>query len=779
VTLPQGATVEDRWRVVQTGVGHWVDLACTVATEHYLCAWGYACLIAPQRAAVTLCLTTCTPAEVWINGVAVVQHAAFAAAPVQVSFSAQLTQGVNELLVRVATVGVGDVPLAIGLHGVDLPGVGLQLPTTLEPVARRQKLAAIMAAAQLAQPVYGREQKIVVRWPKTMDRIDALTVRLQTPSARIYAEAHPIVQRGSKVDFGEARQFPDGEYEVVLQPQFEEFYVQDLRVQQRLPLRIATAKWSALYYGTPEERRQEALHAAAKRKDSLAAEVANVALGQWTDLRREVVDAALARIAQHAVGSARDLMLLLGLAARFRDLPDFPDDLGWALEECVTQMAFAQTPLPGLLSAGCRLLAGQLYADRTFADHHAGEWQRMQGEQAVRAMLLQLTQLGLPQGESSGGLADTLVALSHLTDLAVSDEIAELAAVAIDKLGYLIALATFQGMWGGSQEGATTHTLFAGGLSPLSGVTRLWWGQGAFTADDAATVALACAESYQLPEIIAAVAVDRREVWSRRHDWVYEDQVQEEWGQTADGAQSLYRAALRSADYLLASAQGPRAWAGRTLAWQVTLGSDAVIFGNHPTTPSEQDAWAANYWRGNRQAPSVAQWHDWLAIAYAPDGEALPFTHAYFPVARFDEVDLRDGWAFARKGEGYVAITATGGVALTSVGLHAQRELTAAAPSVWLVQMGRGQTDGTWQEFMARILARELVLTTTDVRFAGLRGASLALTADGALVVDGQVQPVEGAGHILSPFGSAQTLPADLLDITYDDHVMRLDFGSS
>lgn len=768
VDLRGGSPIETRWLAVQTGSDGLVDLASTYATPHYVCAWTYALLVAPSRSPATWVLTTCSPTEVWVNGARVHAHHDFCSTPVPVEFRALLCEGVNEVLIRTAHAGAGHLPMAVGLRLVGVDGVGGRLPTTLEPVARRQKLAAVMAEAYLPQAVYGRHQKIVLRWPTDMNKTDALTARLQTPAARIYAEAHPVVHKGSKVDFGEARQFPDGEYEVLLQPQFEEYYVQDLRVQRRLPLRIANAKWSSLYYGTPEARRHEALAETAKRKGLLEAEVAKAALGDWSMLRREVVDQALALIQKRGIGCERQLLQLLGMVARQRDLPDFPDDLGWAIEEASTQIAFESEPMVGILGAACQLLAGQLYADRTFADHHTGEWQRMQGEKAALAWLQQTTQSGMPEGESSAGLADSLVALSHLTDLAVADEIAELAAVAIDKLAFTMALATFQGTWGGPQEGAETPTLLAGGLSPLSGVCRLWWGQGAYTAQAAAAVALACAESYQLPELIAAAALDRnQEAWTTRQDVI---QVDEE-------LVARPRVAFRTQDYLLASAQGHILCSENAVPWQVTLGPDAILFGNHPSLTSEHDGWPANFWRGTRQPPQVAQWYDFLAVVYAPDAAALPLTHAYFPAATFDEVSYQGGWAFARKGDGYVAITATGGVTLTTKGSAAYKELVAAAPATWIVQMGRNQSDGLFTDFVARVLNTELDLNVDGVRFGGLRGVALEFGADRPLTVAGQAQNPTTFPHLHSPFGTAQGLPATSLDISYLDHVMRLDFG--
>ena len=53
----------------------------------------------------------------------------------------------------------------------------------------------------------------------------------------------------------------------------------------------------------------------------------------------------------------------------------------------------------------------------------------------------------------------------------------------------------------------------------------------------------------------------------------------------------------------------------------------------------------------------------------------LGFTHAYFPTAEFDEYAVRGNTAFARKDNGYVALTASQGLELVKQGRTAFREL--------------------------------------------------------------------------------------------------------
>ena len=116
----------------------------------------------------------------------------------------------------------------------------------------------------------------------------------------------------------------------------------------------------------------------------------------------------------------------------------------------------------------------------------------------------------------------------------------------------------------------------------------------------------------------------------------------------------------KSPDGMLCSAQdyysGQRG--GQEHIWQATLGHTATVFVTHPASTSESDARQPNYWAGNAVLPRVAQWKDALIAVYEmPKDDWMGFTHAYFPVYAFDEYALQRGWAFARKGDGYLAIT--------------------------------------------------------------------------------------------------------------------------
>ncbi len=774
VTVGDGVTLAGMWRVVNTLEDGYVDVAHYVDAPHSLCAWGYAQVVLPEQVDAKLRLTTASPAQLWINGNAVFAYDDVPDAPTHLDFGASLAAGTNEILIRVANVGSGNIAMLIGLHITGATGA-VKLPTLLEPVTRRQKVATVMAQAFVPQSIFSGDQRVVLRWPTDMRMIDALTARLQLPSGRIYAEANPMVQKGVQVDFGKASQFPDGDYEILLQPQFEEYYVHNMRVQRRIPLQIRNGKWSTLYYSTHAERRLEVLENAARHAGSFTAELAKSALGRWDGLDPAVIEAALATVAGRAQGYDEVLLLMLGWVARMGDLPDFPQDVAWTLAERAPLVLERLDQEHSAAWITCHLLAGQLYPHRNFADLNPGEWHQAQAEPWLLAWLRAIAQTGLPEGESETAYAAALLVLSHLVDLARDDEIAEMAAAALDKVAYQIALQCSVGAWGGCAGAGPATWLTSARVGPLAGVVRLWWGQGAFNDERTAAVALACAESYALPEIIAAVGLDRQQdSWLRRQDAT---PVRNAGPGVAfdEPAIRMNRASFRTGDYLVASTPGD--WAAGE------AGCRSRVTGNRPRLSSVHPAWDVNYWQGNAAPVRVAHWRDVLVVAYgAAPAHALVFTHAYFPRALFDDVKFGDGWVMARKGNGYVALTATGGVELVKTGPYAQREVRAAAEAIWLVQMGRAAEDGTFAQFVDNVLGQSLTLTAAEVAYSTLRGVRVQLDAKAPLaeawLVDGQPQPLANFPHIESIYGGAAALPADYIDIQYQEHVLRLDFGA-
>jgi hypothetical protein len=334
----------------------------------------------------------------------------------------------------------------------------------------------------------------------------------------------------------------------------------------------------------------------------------------------------------------------------------------------------------------------------------------------------------------------------------------------MDKLFFSIALNSLNGVFGPAQGHATTADVKSGLLDPLSGITRLMWGMGVFNHHIAGTVSLACLENYELPPIIADIAVNPPAELSNREQQGPANKV-----------------TYRTPNYMICSAQDfrPGRPGQREHVWQATLSPKAVVFTNHPGCSGESEAHVPNYWLGNGVLPRVAQWNDTLVALYKiPENAIMGFTHAYFPISEFDEYVLRGNTAFARHGEGYLALTAKNGILLTEDGPRAYRELrSSGSENAWICRMGQAAADGTFAEFQNKITGSDLSFTGLDVRLQTLRGDTLEFGWEKPFSINGTPQALSGYSHYENLYTTVE-LPCTDMEIKTEAYVLRLNFGS-
>jgi hypothetical protein len=231
---------------------------------------------------------------------------------------------------------------------------------------------------------------------------------------------------------------------------------------------------------------------------------------------------------------------------------------------------------------------------------------------------------------------------------------------------------------------------------------------------------------------------------------------------------------------MLSSAQDyyPGKPGSREHIWQATFGPQSLVFVTQPGNSGESEAHAPNFWLGNGSLPRVAQWKDALVALYAlPEDALLGFTHAYFPTAEFDEYAVRGNTAFARKDNGYLALTASQGLELVEQGRTAFRELRSyGRNAVWVCQMGRAGTDGDFAAFQEKVLAQEMSLDGLHAEFQTLRGERLSFGWEGPLLVNGEEQPLKGFKHFENPYTIAE-LPCGQMEIRTEEYLLRLNFS--
>ncbi len=799
---------ESTWRVVRCLDDHFVDLSTFHHTPHFLQSWAYCALDVASAREMTFSVTTNGPADIWVNGAHChrVEHFHHQL-PETVSFPAMLREGRNEIGICFEAVAMRECPYVMALQlaaprdagaapsngdGNSLDDIKALLPTSVRPESRRKALESLFAQAYLDRDVYSRHAKVTVRWPGDQPVTDDFALRLTREGGRIYSEHHTKGEPRDEVILGTAFQFPQDDYQIMLFPNPEHYYVNDLRVERRLDVHIVgNNEYSTERYGTYQARRREALLNAARRgaEGSVYSEIAAMELGMWNNLNEKVILECIETINERADCSDFDLVGLLGMAGRYIEEPDFPQSLVEPLQNCFLNFRYWMDQ-PGadamcfwsenhqILFHTCEILAGQLLPDDLFANAGlTGRQHREKGEERALSWLRKRAAGGFREWDSNTYFEEDVLALSHLVDLAENDDVRELAAVVLDKMFFGLAVNSFKGVFGSSHGRTYSPYIKDAFREPTSGIARLLWGKGIFNRSIRGTVSLACAVNYQLPPVIEAIAIDPAdEIWSRER---HAGQM-EAWCDREEGEWEVNKVTYKTPDYMLCSAQDfrPGEPGYQQHIWQATLSPEAVVFVTHPPCISEDGSHRPNFWHGNVVLPRVAQWRDLLvAVHRLPADDWLGFTHAYFPIYAFDEHEIRDGWACARVGEGYLAITASAGLTLTQEGKSAFRDLRSHGQNnIWVAQMGRADLDGSFAEFVEKVTSLDVTFGEDSVHLNSLRGESVDFGWQGPLLVNEEEQPIRDFLHFDNPYSNTE-LGSEKMSIQFMDLLMQLDFS--
>lgn len=250
----------------------------------------------------------------------------------------------------------------------------------------------------------------------------------------------------------------------------------------------------------------------------------------------------------------------------------------------------------------------------------------------------------------------------------------------------------------------------------------------------------------------------------------------------------------KTPDYMLSTAQDYRKGYGgdQQHIWQATLGQDSVCFTTHP---AKIEGVTPNYWAGNGLLPRAAQYKNVAIVIY--NIEKIPalyvpikhfFTHAWLPKDKFDEVVEKNGWIFARKGEGYLALKSQNphvwGTYRTETGdpkgfrkpLGSDNEILAdGAQNIWVCQMGRKADDGEFREFVGKVSAAEVAFSGMNVE---LQSPSLGVIRFGwsqALSVDNVEIPLNNYRRYDNPFSQTE-FNSDEIKIANEEHELILNW---
>ena len=241
----------------------------------------------------------------------------------------------------------------------------------------------------------------------------------------------------------------------------------------------------------------------------------------------------------------------------------------------------------------------------------------------------------------------------------------------------------------------------------------------------------------------------------------------------------------RTPDYMLSTAQDYRAGMGgdQHHIWQATLAPNAVCFTTHPVSGYAHQE-TPGYWAGSGTLPRVSQIRNVTISVYNASTEpgmyvtdALDFTHAWVPRDSFDEVVERDGWIFARRGRGYLALRSQHPYRWQDEeGENKNREVIVdGTKNVWVCELGREAVDGPFTQFVDRIRGASISFEDLSVTYDSPSQGRLEFGWLGDLRQNGQETDLTDYPRYDNPYASV-SFPNDEVTFRCGDHTLSLNW---
>jgi hypothetical protein len=764
---------------------HLIDLSATYPVGLYIRAWAYVQLVSPVTGTAAFNVFSSGPVQAWLNGQGVFRSPSLDISPNQVvslpqTFRAPV-QSENELLVSFTALAGSVTRHTLALQVADvegeaeIDGLVVRIPTRAKYPHRHKIVENLFEHAYLENFVHHKGNLINIRWAEAAERTLSYSYKVQDILKQNYVTGNAEV-KDEPYDAGHPQRIWERPLFVTLQAPEREYWEMDLRYERRLPLQVLDTEYAHKPRQSFAGWRKLALEHASRREPDLFAEIAKMVLGQWDKVNPASILQAAERINVLEPSSSRLKVGLLGMLSRFQFEADFPSQVTEPVESALVDSAYLLEGAEGtpesesqvILDLTAAILVGQRLPKRNFSgiQQMKGNALRQAAEVKARDWLRLRGRQGFSQWHSDLELEDLVLALTHLVSLAEDQSIRELAAVLLDKILFLLAVNSHQGVYGIAHRDVSAGGVKSGQMLAGTAINRLLFGVGVYNQYFAAPVSLACSE-YEFPSFFAEIAANPPKELLHR-----ERQV------GLDGSEANLTS-YRTPDFLLSSVQDyqPGQPGMAEHVWQATLGPDAVVFTNHPACMGEMDVHQPGFWLGNAVLPRIAQWKDNLVAIYnLPAQDWMGYTHAHFPLNAFDETVFARGWAFGRLREAFIGLTCSRGFEQVKQGVGAFRELRALGrQAVWLCVLGRQAVYDGFRKFQKKCMAIQPQWQALGVAYTSPQGDQIAFHWQGPLEVNSAPQSLSGFKHIENPYcavdvGSAQ------MDIQHGEFLMRLNF---
>lgn len=228
--------------------------------------------------------------------------------------------------------------------------------------------------------------------------------------------------------------------------------------------------------------------------------------------------------------------------------------------------------------------------------------------------------------------------------------------------------------------------------------------------------------------------------------------------------------------------------------WQATLSNELSIFAAHPAVWANEKGPNGNsptYWVGEGRLPhSVQDRNINMSLYILPEKPGpmekrmIPYTHAWFPEALFDEVVVDTTHIFGRLGDVYVAMSSRNDLKyvvpdqITKDGEHSdpqgRREvIQEGLETFWITELSTKADEGSFDAFQERIIKNPVSYENETLSYTS-GGRQLQLSWKGDFFVDGEKQNLEYS-RFDSSYIQAERKPATM-EFEFEGEALFLDF---
>lgn len=356
-----------------------------------------------------------------------------------------------------------------------------------------------------------------------------------------------------------------------------------------------------------------------------------------------------------------------------------------------------------LFHAACHL-AGTLFPDARFTrSGRLGSAQRQIGAERVRRWFDHFEACEMAEWNSAPYFPIDLKGLAALFALSPEADIRERAERAIRRLLAIVAASCHRGILTASQGRSYEHSLRPARTLEVTAIGRLVWGHGGLGR-----------RFHALPLLALCV---------RDHGWhpdenlrglaVFEGNGAREWcfRQGESGFAPLYHYKTRHFAIGSVAAYKPGGWGYQETVLHLRLGErpEAQVWINHPGETLQGGFGRPSFWGGCGNLPRVHQYRALAFLGFDAHLDTPDFTHAYVPLAAFDEVIPDGNRLWLKSGGAFALLAGSGPLECIATGPSAGCEVRLAGrDGRWIVRLSDVSRDADLAAFAARLRRLEV-----------------------------------------------------------------------